>query len=389
MYTPQIENILPEPQKMEHIWELLKEAPYTDPNKTNNLYILAMKECIAYHAKNNPEYLKILTFNNFNPEIDLNSIKDLDKIPYLHANFFKTHVIKTAQEEDIILHVTSSGTTGQKSQHYLDKWTNEVMHYISDVSQEANGYISNQKCNYLVFNFEPYVGLKTGTATTNQKMMQYAPGVSVNYALRYNGEKGHDFDSFGVIDKLIEYQKEGLPVRMLGFAAFLNFTMDKLMELGYDHLTLHPDSRCLFGGGWKGHADKEIEKPQFYQKIHNFFGIPLENIRDKYGSVEHPISYVECSNHHLHLPTYERVIIRDVKTLEPLDYGQVGFAQLISPVITSMPSHSILMGDLAVLSPAESCGCGHHTPFIEIKGRAGTSKNKSCAIAASEMLQRK
>jgi hypothetical protein len=98
---------------------------------------------------------------------------------------------------------------------------------------------------------------------------------------------------------------------------------------------------------------------------------------------------VECDHHHLHIPTYERVIIRDVQTLEPLGYGKAGFAQLISPMITSMPSHSILMGDMAVLSPGEDCPCQHETPFIQIQGRAGTSKNKSCAIAASEMLQRK
>lgn len=388
MYTPHLENIIPAPGSMEKIWELLKEYPYTNHSETNDLYIEAMKEIILYHAERNPFYKELLAYNNF--DIDqLKSIDDLAKIPFIHANFFKTHVVKTAKDEDISLHVTSSGTTGQKSQHYLDKWTNEVMHYISDVSQQANGYISDQPCNYLVFNFEPYVGFKTGTATTNQKMMQYAPKVHVNYALRYNGQKGHDFDSFGVVEKLIEYQAEGLPVRMLGFAAFLNFSIDKLKEFGYDKLPLHPDSRCLFGGGWKGHADKEIPKAEFYQKIHDFFGIPLENIRDKYGSVEHPISYVECEHHHLHLPTYERVIIRDVQTLKPVGYGKPGFAQLISPVITSMPSHSILMGDMAILRPAEECPCQHQTPFIEIKGRAGTSKNKSCAIAASEMLQRK
>jgi len=387
MYTPALDNILPDSTHMQQVWDLLHTAPYTDPAETDALYIRALKECISFHQRHNPFYREYLAFNGFDIN-QLQSIGELDKLPFLHANFFKTHVVKTAKDEEIILHVTSSGTTGQKSQHFLDKWTNEAMHYISDVSQQANGFITDAPCNYLVFNFEPYVGFKTGTATTNQKMMQYAPKVHVNYALRYNGVKGHDFDSFGVIDRLIEYQQEGLPVRMLGFAAFLNFTIDKLKELGHDRLLLHPDSRCLFGGGWKGHADKEIPKDAFYQKIHDFFGIPLENIRDKYGSVEHPISYVECSEHHLHLPTFERVIIRDVQTLEPLGYDQPGFAQLISPVITSMPSHSILMGDLAVLRPASACKCGKKTPFIEIRGRAGTSKNKSCAIAASEMLKR-
>lgn len=386
-FQPKLEQIQPDANQMQKIWELLHLAPYTPIEETNALYVEALKENISYHRKNNTFYDAYLTHYNFKVE-DLKSIDVLDKVPFLHANFFKTNVVSTVKPEDSVFHATSSGTSGQKSQHFLDAWTNHAVFYISDVSQADNGFVSDELCNYLVFNFEPFTGLKSGTATTNQKMMQYAPGKAVNYALRSNGKQGHDFDSFGVVDQLIQYQKEGLPVRMLGFGSFLNFTIDKLKDLGYDSLPLNPNSRCLFGGGWKNHKDKEIPKAEFYQKIHDFFGIPLENIRDKYGSVEHPITYVECENHHLHTPTYERVIVRDVKTLEPLGYYKAGFAQLISPVITSMPSNSILMGDLITLYPAESCGCGRGTPYIEMLGRAGTSKNKSCAIAASEMLKR-
>ncbi|WP_430613429.1 hypothetical protein [Flavobacterium sp. JP2137] len=387
MYQPHLENILPNPAKMQHIWELLQREPYLPFAQTDALYVKALRELLLWHRDQNPFYAKYLNHYGFKPE-DLQGIDDLERLPFLHANYFKTHVVTTAAQEDIALHVTSSGTTGQRSQHHLDHWTNEAVFYISDVSQLAQGYISAQPCNYLVFNFEPFQGLKSGTATTNQKMMKYAPANQVHYALRHNGTSGHDFDAFGVVDRLLQYQAAGLPVRFLGFAAFLNFAMERLQQLGYTSLPLSADSRCLFGGGWKNHADKEIPKAEFYQKIHEFFGIPLENIRDKYGSVEHPISYVECAHHRLHLPTYERVIVRDVQTLKPLNYNEVGFAQLISPIITSMPSHSILMGDLISLHPGSDCPCGIPTPYVTIVGRAGTSKNKSCAIAASELLQR-
>jgi hypothetical protein len=71
-----------------------------------------------------------------------------------------------------------------------------------------------------------------------------------------------------------------------------------------------------------------------------------------------------------------------------LPYGEKGFLQFVSPYITSAPAHSVLMGDMAVMYPAEKCGCGITTPYFEILGRAGTSKNKSCAIAAAELLKR-
>jgi hypothetical protein len=81
------------------------------------------------------------------------------------------------------------------------------------------------------------------------------------------------------------------------------------------------------------------------------------------------------------------VFIRDVKTLKPLNYGETGFLQFITPYITSVPVHSVLMNDLARLYPGKECGCGIKSPYFEIIGRAGTSKNKSCAVAAAELMK--
>jgi hypothetical protein len=81
------------------------------------------------------------------------------------------------------------------------------------------------------------------------------------------------------------------------------------------------------------------------------------------------------------------VFIRDVKTLAVLGYGREGFLQFLSPYILSVPAQSVLMGDLAILHPGYECSCGIATPFFEILGRAGVSKNKSCAVAAAELLK--
>lgn len=45
------------------------------------------------------------------------------------------------------------------------------------------------------------------------------------------------------------------------------------------------------------------------------------------------------------------------------------------------------MGDLASLHGADECDCGNGTPWFEIHGRAGISRNRSCAIAAAELLK--
>ena len=116
-------------------------------------------------------------------------------------------------------------------------------------------------------------------------------------------------------------------------------------------------------------------------------GIADERIRDGFGSVEHCVPYVECSRHHFHVPAWSRVFIRDVGTLEPLGFGQQGFLHFVSPYMTSVPAHSVMMGDLASLYPGSDCGCGISSPFFVVHGRAGTSRNKSCAVAAAELLK--
>ena len=178
------------------------------------------------------------------------------------------------------------------------------------------------------------------------------------------------------------------PYGFLVFPAFLYFTLQRMRALQLPRLSLHPESLVFLGGGWKGYANQEVSKDELYSAIVDGLGIPDAQIRDSFGAVEHPIPYAECPQHHFHVPVWSHVIIRDVRTLEPCDFGQPGFLQFLTPFITSMPVQSVLMGDLATLHPGESCGCGITRPYFKVLGRAGTSKNKSCAVAAAEMLGR-
>jgi hypothetical protein len=45
------------------------------------------------------------------------------------------------------------------------------------------------------------------------------------------------------------------------------------------------------------------------------------------------------------------------------------------------------MGDLASLHPGEECDCELTTPWFTIHGRAGVSRNRSCAVAAAELMK--
>ncbi len=361
------------------------QKPYSEFQASDVLFIKAMKEICQWHINNSDYYKKLCLSEKFNPE-SITSMDDLLKIPHLWAHFFKGNEILSVPEKDVFLHLTSSGTTGQKSQIFFDEWTIRSAQRMVDWIFEKYEWVNeNSKCNYILFSYQTEASSKLGTAYTDNFLCKYAPVNEVFTALKLTGSGGHEFDIYGTIESFKRFAEQGLPVRLFGFPAFFAFALERMKKLGLPPLKFHPDSLVFLGGGWKGHADKQIDKYELYQLAEEMLGIPNDRLRDGFGSVEHCVPYVECARHEFHVPVWSRVYIRDVRTLEPLKLNQKGFLHFVSPYITSMPAHSVIMGDMASLH--DDCPCGLKTPFFRIHGRAGVSKNKSCALAASELLK--
>ena len=364
----------------------LLEKPYSVNQETETLFVDALKEVIAWHGQQSTFYHKLLIKKQFSLHM-LESILDIHKIPFIFANFFKKYEVLSIDKKDVYLHLTSSGTTGQKSQIFFDEWSLKSAQRMVDLIFNYYGWITpEQKCNYLLYTYEPEKNFNLGTSYTDNFLCKYAPIKEVSYALKNIGGGEHKFDLFGCIEALKKYEEAKLPVRIFGFPAFLYFTLEHMKKIKMPPIKLHKDSLVFLGGGWKGHQDQLIEKEVFYNLVNEYLNIPDERLRDGFGSVEHCIPYVECKCHHFHVPVWSQIIIRDVKNLEPLGFDQVGYLNFISPYITSVPANSVLMGDLAILHAGSDCDCELSTPWFEIVGRAGTAKNKSCAMKASELL---
>ncbi|WP_035805942.1 LuxE/PaaK family acyltransferase [Kitasatospora mediocidica] len=380
---------VPDPVALAHVQRLCDIAePYTVGEDADQLFVAAMAESNAWHAARSPFFAKLWESSEA-ARRPLESVADLERLPFVHANFFKAHEVVSIAPEDVALHVTSSGTTGQKSQMFFDDWTLRNGQRMVARVFDSYGWLGEEEpVNYLLSNYQPRPGLNLGTAFTDEYLCDFAPVRSVEYALKHTGS-GHEFDPFGCVRALLRFAEEGAPVRILGFPAFLSFTLDRMRELGLPPVQLNPKSLVAFGGGWKGHADKQVARPELYRRIHEQLGIPDERIRDGYGAVEHSVLYMECANHRLHVPTWSRMLVRDVRTLAPLPYGERGYAQFVSPYITSVPAQSVLMGDLVSQHSPEECGCGLPTPWFAVHGRAGVSRNRSCAVAAAELLKGK
>lgn len=360
-------------------------APYAPEADSDADFVHAMRDLTRWHQQRSAWYAQLLDVHRIDVDA-LQTMQDVQALPTVHANFFKMHEVLSVPSSLVALHLTSSGTTGQKSQMFFDAFTIGNARRMVDDVMAARGIVSTQAANYIVNAYEPYEGLRVGTSNTNQYLMRYAPPAQVVWSLRAVGQGKHEFDVFGVLAALQAYAQDDKPARIIGFPAFLHFTLQRMEALGMAPLQLPAGSCVIFGGGWKGHADQAIGKEALHQRITQWLGIPSASIVETFGSVEHSVPYVDCQAHHLHAPRWSRVLVRDVRTLEPVPDGQPGFLSFLSPYITSAPAHSVVMGDMAVRHPAGSCSCGRATPWFEVLGRAGTSSNKSCAAAAAELL---
>ncbi|MFL0246095.1 hypothetical protein [Candidatus Clostridium stratigraminis] len=356
-----------------------------DQKGSQELFVEAMKESIEHHSNNCKFYGKFLSEHGFKAS-DIKTLEDCAKIPPITAQFFKYHEVLSIKKDEVEIHATSSGTQGQKSQIFLDKDSLKLGTKMAIRAIRYHGFISIIPTNYLILGYEPQKGNEMGNVKVALGMTRFAPAKEKVFALRSLGNK-YEIDYFGIINAFNRFNSQRLPVRILGFPSYLYMLLKMMKDSGMKPLKLNKRSVVLTGGGWKKFDEMAIDKQELYDMAQQYLGIPSKNCRDFYSAVEHSVAYPECENHHMHVPIWSRVIIRDVKTLEPLGYNEPGFLSFISPLVSSVPISSIIMGDIAILRDGKDCGCGITTPYFEVLGRAGTAKTRRCAIAASEYMK--
>ncbi|MDP9616472.1 LuxE/PaaK family acyltransferase [Streptomyces demainii] len=377
---------VPSPDEMPHVQELCDLSdPFGSDERTGALFAAAMRETTAWHADRSQVYRSL--WERAGRPIPRQA-RDADSLPFVHVNLFKRHTLSSIPDVDVSVRMTSSGTGGEHTDIGFDAWSIGAAQRMDAWTLKALDLIdTEQSANYLVCGYEPAPRLTVGAAHGLSELCDFAPVASARHMLRNTGN-GHELDLIGSVDALLRFAADDCPVRIVGFPAFLYTVLERLRTMGIPPLTLPEGSLVLTGGGWKSHADRAIGRDEFREVVRDRLGIPDERIRDCYGSVEHPLPYIECSEHHFHVPVWSRCVVRNVRTLEPVGYGRAGYLQFISPYITAVPAHSILMADLGTLYSSGS-GCGIRTPWFEVHGRAGIRRNRSCAVAAAELLERR
>jgi len=350
---------------------------------TEALFFRAIRENVRHHLAHCPEYVTLVDRQGFSADV-LRSPEDLSKIPPLPTLYLKRRPLYSMRRDHLVLKSTTSGTSGQASIVGLDRAS--VLRGLGMVmtTLRAHRLISPRPTNYIVLGYQPAKRNKIGAVRTAYATTFVAPPRHREYALRDTGE-AYELNISGLRHALVSYEKQGCPVRFIGFPAYFRFLLTDLQRNGI-RLRLHPKSLVMLGGGWKQFFAERIEKTALYALSAEILGIDAMRIREFFGVVEHQVPYLDCPNHHFHIPIYARVIIRDVNTLEPVDYGTPGLLNLLTPIITSMPLTSVMTDDLATLYPGIECGCGIDSPFFEIHGRADATDIITCATGAAELL---
>ncbi|MEB3186610.1 MAG: acyl-protein synthetase [bacterium] len=361
--------------------------PYAAGPEVDELFVVAMREAVAWHLHASPAYANLCRTDGFDLD-SLRGVVDLARVPHVFVNVFKTRELLSIPSDRVALHLTSSGTTGQKSQVFFDAASRDRGLATVDRAYAAMGITSEAPgVRYLLLAHDPAEALRVGTAFTDTHLTRFAPALEKVYALRWSATRGEFvFREDEAIATLERYATSGDPVRIIGFPAFLHRLAVNRLREGLPSLALPASSWVLTGGGWKTSESERIDPETFRSEVHAAFGIDPACMRDGYGMVEHGIPYLECEAHRFHVPVWARALVRDVTTLASVPEGEVGFLELLTPFNRAMPTLALLTSDLARLE--RDCPCGRPTVTIRLSGRAGTRKNRGCALSAAAMLEK-
>jgi len=351
---------------------------------TNDIFTKAMADNISFHMQHCPEYRQILEHFNFTPT-SLKTVDDLHEIPPLPTSYLKNTTMLSKPYNKLFIKTTSSGTGGTKTLSGYDKSSAICALTMALKVLRFHKLISLRRTNYIVLGPKPDKVNQTATAKALRYFTLLAPPKKIVYAIKIkNGE--YQVDADDLVNAIVHFDREGRPVRIVGFPAYFKLFMTELADRGIK-LNLHNNSKVLLGGGWKTFFAEEISKEELFAMAQDTIGLSRHNFKDHFSTAKHPVNYMACENNHFHIPVFSRVIIRDVNTLKPVEYGTPGVLNLISPILTSAPYGSILTDDIAVMHSGEDCGCGIASPYMDIIGRVGLSNIKTCTQAASEFLK--
>lgn len=349
--------------QMERLWDVpiygLEQAEKTE------LLLSRLNELSQWHEVHCPYYEMLLEGANSSSRGN-----DYSEILPLSVQLFKQARLSSITDDEVFKTITSSGTSGLKSQIILDRATAAVQ--SKALVKIMQSWIGRERLPMLLIEQSNLIAQRSGFSARGAGALGLSfMGREHCYALDEQMQP-----NWPVIKAFVS-KHQNHPILIFGFTFMLwEYLIKPLAQQG---VSLGLEQAIIFhSGGWKKLEHLSVSAEQFNlqcktsigsSKVHNFYGMAEQT-----GSI-----FVSCEQGHLHCPIFSDVLIRDPVNLAPCPIGKPGVIQVFSALAQSYPGHSILTEDIGVWLGDDDCPCGRKGRYFSVLGREQKAEVRGCS----------
>jgi hypothetical protein len=328
--------------------------------------LLALNELTDFHATQGKLYADFI--DSIFPS---RRASRLEEVPYLPVRVFKSADLKSVDESQVRVRMSSSGTSGlRKSKIAID----------SETSKLQSRALAHNFSTMLGKTRRPMLAISPVLASEDFTAQQAAINgfatlcSGTTYALKADGT----LDLEVIMEFLTKNSSEQFLVFGFTFQLWQFFQQVKNagIKLNFSNATI------LHGGGWKKLESLRVSDLIFRETASEV--VECKDVRNYYGMIEQTGSiYFECKEGSLHAPSEGGAIIRHPVTLEAQPLGAEGLIQVFSTIQRSYPGHSLLTEDVGIVGEYGSCSCKHLSSTLKVIGRVSNAEIRGCSDAVS------
>jgi len=309
----------------------------------------AALEVFHFQAAHVPVYREYLSARKVDPD----RVKEVEEIPFLPVEFFKSHrIICEEMEPEVVFE--SSGTTGETT----------AKHHVADASLYRESFLRSFYSLYGSPEELCVLALLPSYLERKGSSLVYMMDHLISWSKQT--DSGFYLDNLEELSSVLKKRnQDGYPTLLLGVSfALLDLAEQFPVELG-DHITV------METGGMKGRR-KELVRGELHEILIRAFGIPA--IHSEYGMTELLSQAYSAGQGIFRSPPWMDVMVRDPNDpLSLVDTGHTGGLNIID--LANLYSCSfIATGDL---------GKRFEDRSFEVLGRFDHSDIRGCNLLVS------
>jgi phenylacetate-coenzyme A ligase PaaK-like adenylate-forming protein len=324
----------------------------------------ALHELTAHHRAGSPAYARVLSALWADPPAG----RTPAEVPWIPVGLFKTHVLRSVPEGEIVKVLHSTGTSGAASSVHLDR--DSTRRQTRALAATMRAVLGRERRAMLI------VDAREGVADRARPNARAAGILGMStfgrdhlYLLDAEHRVRHD----ELAAWLARHRDD--PLLVFGFTHMVWRHLAGALERGEADLSR---AVLMHVGGWKALAEEAVSREHFAAVLREQTGVP--RICDYYGMVEQIGSvFLEGECGHLHAPNHADVIVRDPVTWAPLPDGREGVIEVLSALPTSYPGHAILTEDRGTVLCRDGCSCGWRGAALRVHGRLPAAELRGCS----------